>query len=339
MSDPIPVPVRRRKKRVVISARNRRKLESAKRRLDEATLQILYNNPQAASVIVPQYDTLKPCSDFVEEYFAAHPELAEQTVKERKRSLGILLSFLGPRPLTRELLEQFNASLHKSDYEPGGQWLVGAIVSTFVNWLFNTKRIPEDWRRGIKFPKAVPQQPRETFEKEEIEKLVIAAEGRPIGFIVLLASHCGYALIDACNLTWASVDMEKGVIQKNRQKTGEESIVTFDYGTPMRTAMEAQREDTIRALGSIQPGFPVCRWAYGNKHSIRTLFKRLCDKAGVPYRSFHSFRATLLTELGNSDVPMAISLKVAGLKSADQLIQYVTPQPEKIREQLNRVRK
>jgi integrase len=339
---PINIITKKRKRRVQFTTRQLRKAANRKRLLDEAIREMCYDNPAAAPVIFPQTE-LKSCKQLVEEYLALATNLAESTRIEKRRLLKIFSDWVGPRPLSRDLVEQFNAELHVAPFAEGTRWLTGRTLSAFLKWLFDGGHVQKDWTRGIRFPKPPRQKPRENYTQEEIERLLDAAGDRPIGFIIRLGFHTGWSLIDCCELLWSSVDMDKGILRKPRQKTGVESVVTFDFGTPMRAALEAQQQDTIRAFSSIQPGFPVCRHFYtptkpNGKLSASVMFRRLFETAGVKYRSFHSLRATMLTALGHSDAPLAVSLSVAGLRSPAQLMSYVTPQPEKIREHLRRLR-
>lgn len=338
MKDPVPVPVRRRKRRVLLTTRQISRLNNAKRRLDDATREILYERPEAAPAAIPDFGALKPVTTLVDEYFATHTTLAPKTVIERRRSLLQFARYIGPRNLSRELVESYAIELHKSDYSDYMKWFQGAAVAIFLNWLFDSARIPANWRRGIRFQKCPDQKAREPYTADEYRDLVELAGERPLGFIIKLGWHTGMSLVDCCDLLWSEVDMERCIITRKRRKTGIESITTPEFGGELYEALKIQKADTIAALGSIQPGFPVCRHSHDNKHSISVQFKRLVLAAELPYRSFHSFRSTMISHLTEHNTPLAIGMKMVGLKSPKQFIGYSKIKPESIRKQLWQIR-
>jgi integrase len=332
MTQPVPIPVRQRKKRVLIPSRLRQKLERRKRMLDEAVKEALYNNSDAVKIThTDTVNTIKPIKELAAEYLAASPELCAKTIELRRDAIDRLARFLGPRPLSRELLEEFNQQLHASEYAATTKAITGSIISSFIGWLYESDRIPKDWRKGIKWPSMPRQVPRKIYTEEEYKKLLETAGDGALGFVIRVAWHLGTAITDACNLEWRHVDMERGLIAKPRQKTSVEFMNVFDFGTDLHRALERQRAETIHVFGSIRPGFPVCKEAYQNKASVLVRFKQLCLKAGVEYRSFHSFRATYLTRVANSTAPLNVQLKLAGLANLNQLIAYVKTTPEDLR--------
>jgi len=336
MTQPIDLKVKR---RILITKAQRRRLENAKRRLLEAQQAILWNNPNAASEIFPHQVEVKTCRELVEDYLRlTSGHLKPKTVLEKHANLKVFTDWLGPRQLDREAVEMFNVDLHKIEWADSTKHLVGVAVASFLTWLYDSKRVKEDFRRGIKFPSQPRQKPRPIYSAEEVQKLVDAADDRPIGFIILLAYNTGMAISDCCNLTWGSIDMDKLTITRNRQKTDVEAIITVKFGSALHRALERQREDTIRAFNSCDPGLPVCRWAYQNKHGFYTLFRRLCAQCAIPYRSFHSFRATMATSLMNTGTPLNVALKVMGLRSVQQMVGYATTPAESIREHMERLR-
>lgn len=342
MSDnPVNIDVRRkpRKRRVLIRKADLDKLNYARQLLLKRQQEILWSNPDAASVVMPQSNEIKPATVLVEEYLKlTGAALAPSTMNDKVRNLKVFTDWLGPRPLTRETVELFNVDLHKAPFAEGTRWFVGTTFASFLNWLYDSKRIPEDFRRGVKFPRHPRQVPRPVYTPEEVKKLIEVAGDRPIGFVILLAYQTGMAITDATNLLWGQVDMDKLTITRNRQKTGVESVITVKFGSELHQALERQREDTIRAFNSCDKGLPVCRWAFGNKHAFYTLMKRLCKVAGIPYRSFHSFRSTMATDLANSNTPINVSLKVLGLRTVQQFMQYATTPVESVRAHMERLR-
>jgi len=339
-----PISIKTRRRRVALTTRQIRKLNNAKRRLAQVTQEVLYDNPNAASLVLPKSDEVKPCNVLVEEYFnIISPTLRPKTILEKRAALKRFSDYVGPRVLSRDVVEQFVKDLYEIDWGDSTKHLTGVTVKTLLNWLQDTGRIGSDCVKGIPWPKKPAQVARANFTKEEIDLLLETAGDRPIGWVVRLGYHTGFALTDACGLCWKSVDMERGVIHKPRQKTGVDATVTFDFGTPMRAALERQREDAIKAFGVASGEYPVCRHFYtpgkpNGKLSASVMFRRLCEKAGVEYKSFHSLRATMLTELAHSDAPLAVSMSVAGLRDPKQFLSYVSAQPEKIREQIRRMR-
>ncbi len=337
--DPIILTTKRRKRRVELTTRQIQKLSNRKRLLREAEQQILYERPQAVATVYPQSSEVKSCKILVEEYVTLiSPRLSPSTIIDKRRSIKIFTDYLGPQNFNREVVERFVKDLHEIDWMPGTRWLVGQHVAAFLKFLWDSRRIDDDWCRGIKWPEKPAQQPRPIYTPEEVKALVELAGDRPVGFILLLAYNSGLAISDACNLLWKEIDLEKLIIKHARNKTGVEAIIPIKFGSALHAAIERQRQDSIAAFGQATGDYPVCRWSHNNKHSFYTLFKRLCAQAGIKYRSFHSFRATMATDLVNSSTPLNVSLKVLGLRSVNQLMAYATTPPESIRTHMEKLR-
>ena len=153
--------------------------------------------------------------------------------------------------------------------------------------------------------------------------------------LVLWLSEMGTRITETLNVRWAApVDtlgirlVEGTVTMQVKRKRGQtERIQTFVLSDNMRAALKAIPETERR--GRL---FPM----WSSRQSAGQWFERLRAELGLETLSFHVFRHTMLTELGNSGADLATLKAFSGHESNQALLGYLHTDAETIRRAMER---
>jgi len=161
---------------------------------------------------------------------------------------------------------------------------------------------------------------RDVFSRDQVVTLVKTAQSDWRG-LILFGFFTGLRLSDAANLTWDSIDLEKGLLRLRTKKTG--VYVTI----PLHADLLAWLAQQPRGIGKA-PLFPSLHGASGaGKSGLSSQFKRIMEKAKIGGRilraatgkgrqqsslSFHSLRHSFVSALANAGVAPDLRQKLAG---------------------------
>jgi integrase len=321
--------------RKAITSKLQQKLERATRRMLSIQKEIAVRSQVGQFIQLPKCPNVpKTLWDNIAEYFQNN-KLSKKTENDRRVVLHRFAGVVGARPLSREVVEEWIRLQHKSSRADSTKAKESMDVAVFLKWLHESGRTPEYWHKGVKVIPAPPQQPRRPYTKLEYQRIVEVAEEqlstRHIGFIVKLGWHTGMALVDCCDLEWKHIDVDGCTITRPRTKTGQEAIIAYEFGGELDRAIRAQREEAIAVYDKATGILPVCRQAHRNKTNVSRLFKQVVEKAGIPYRSFHSWRGTFISHLVKSGTNLAVGMKMTGIKDPEVFAKYATVDAETIR--------
>ena len=174
---------------------------------------------------------------------------------------------------------------------------------------------------------------REPFSVEQVRRLVEVADVEWRG-LILTGFYAGIRLGDGSKLTWRNVDLERGLLTFQAQKTSRRK-----RGADKDTVVDLH-PDLAAYFANLQPGVPLAPIfpslhgrSVGSESGLSAAFRRLMDKAGVisPVRagkrqfralSFHSLRHTFCTQLHSAGVPMELRKALAGHSSDAMAANY-----------------
>lgn len=148
----------------------------------------------------------------------------------------------------------------------------------------------------------------------------------------------GMALVDACNLQWSDVDIDRGIIHVRRRKTGVESIIPLAADHHFLAVLRNRYPDRMKGVGT-WPSVNGNHYIENNlankivadSPQIHFRHRAWCKGAGVPEFKLHDFRATFITHaLASSADPANLSL-ITGHSEMESLKSYALPQQEVLR--------
>jgi integrase len=265
------------------------------------------------------------------------PEMAEEYMTEKagkrslgrdKTSLGNLAPVFGHKPLhliTKRDIEAYSRERASK--------VKGATVNrelALLRHLFNiaiekgyTDNNPA---RGFKKFPEVPWRHKFFFSESEIEKL-ISASAPHLRPILAVAFGTGLRKGDILGLKWTDVDLERGIISIQMQKTGEPIEIPL---IPM--LRDLLREMKSRAASSL---FVFSLGSSGQGiGDIKTAFRAALRRSGLitkGYR-FHDIRRTFARMLYNQGVILTKIQRLLGHKSVLTTERYLGVKFEETRE-------
>ena len=246
----------------------------------------------------------------------------------------------GAAPLDTLQVEEMQGFV---DYE-----LAAGKVPKTVSVTLKTLRVPLNvaLRQGLilQNPATVVEMPlvvseeREVFSIEQVRALVAAtgdpdlkltSDPRDWGTAVLLAFYLGARLGDAVNMSWASIDLQKGLITYIPQKTRRRKRALV---LPIHPALE---KHLLGLPASDDPGAMLCPTLKdkenGDRAWLAKQFAKVMHVAGIDSRlgekktgkgkrfnklTFHSLRHSFNSYLANQGVSQEIRQKLTGHTSA-----------------------
>lgn len=181
-------------------------------------------------------------------------------------------------------------------------------------------------------PKPAPVRLIAPYSQEEIRCILSAIIPDSISAkrdraIILLTFNTGLRGIDIRNLLLSDINWKKREVQIIQSKTKYPVTLPLS-GTSMNALADyilEERPETpeeavfVRALSPHTP--------FHGTSALDGIIEALCQKAGVrkkPYRSFHSLRRALATELSLAEIPLTSVSQMLGHQSIDSDVPYLS---------------
>jgi integrase len=235
------------------------------------------------------------------------------TIRDRaKLPLGIL---------TATDLRQYRDGLRAAGHSTATCNQLLKILSTPLEQARRLGLIPVNPAQGVAPLKETNAGKRDAFTIEQIRVLLEATEGTDWYGCILLGAFCGLRLMDAANLTWASVDLDAALLSTRTAKS--------DVGVtvPLHPALLAWLRSRTRGIGKA-PLLPALAGKSGaGKSGLSMAFKRLMLRAGIVGEIarqgsgagrttntlyFHSTRHFFVSALSAEGVPSDVRQRLAG---------------------------
>ncbi len=192
-------------------------------------------------------------------------------------------------------------------------------LKALFRWATEEGLITANPMGGIPLPHA-PEEPIETYTKDEFRKLYENANSERDRGLLLFLYDTGARSTEAAKLTWPCVDLEKRQAQIVKGKGQRTRTVPFGELTGVSfRLLSLSGSDSLLVFPS--------RSGKALTHSgVRQMVKKLCTKSGVPLRHeiVHAFRHTSacnLLEATNGDI-MYVK-QVLGHSSINTTLKYV----------------
>jgi integrase len=296
------------------------------RRLAEQALQAIRGDIVRGSFKLRRIEERRTFAEMAEEYIAEKAE--KRSLGRDKTSFGNLTPAFGKKPLhliTRRDIEAYSRERASK--------VKGATVNrelALLRHLFNIaiEKGYTDYNpaRGFKrFPEA-PWRQKFFFSESEIEKL-IAASAPHLRPILAVAFGTGLRKGDILGLKWADVDLDRGIISIQMQKTGEPIEIPL---IPMLRDLLQQKK--------FQAGLSQFVFSLGSSGQrigdIKTAFCAALRRSGLAAKGyrFHDIRRTFARMLYSQGVILTKIQRLLGHKSVLTTERYLGVKFEETRE-------
>jgi integrase len=243
------------------------------------------------------------------------------------------------RDIKRAEVQRFLAEKRKQGLSGssvhGIRTALGKVLQAAVDWEY----IEENPARGIRLGDRTPSQERVYLMPEQISPL-LSSLSEPCRTLVTLAVLTGLRIGELLALRWKHVDFLRGAIQVRETfsegrfgspKT-KSSRRDVPMSQPVKEALLAQRRDRAvtdptELIFQSRAGTPV-----NPKNLLRRELQPACRKLQLPVISWHSFRhthATLLGEVGESIKTTQAILGHSHLETTLNVYTHAIPESQK----------
>ena len=197
--------------------------------------------------------------------------------------------------------------------DPGHARSLFSRLRGFYKALRQLKVIPGtyDPLLGLSVPrlKAQPGTDRRQFSDSEVERLLAHAATAEERCLILLGSQAGLKSGEACGLQWADVQLTETALTVQGR--------TVPKGGLLDEALRvwARKHGGLLAAGDVLP--------WRETSAVNARLRRVCDRAGVPYRPYTALRSGYALRLWQSTHDPVVMIEHLGLGSLKAVEAYV----------------
>lgn len=230
---------------------------------------------------------------------------SSETVRQYCYDVKLFLRHVGKKPWKVDKNDIISFLVHlkrEHNYRNTTLYRKLACLMTFYRFLVDNGYVNENVVDKVDRPKLSKRLPT-ALTKEEIEKLLEAAENERDKLIVRTLYSTGVRVSELCNLKWDDIDLNSGEVRV-RGKGNKERIVLMDVET--LNLLKKYREK----YPSSEKVFPV------SPRTVQRIIKKLAEKAGIRKKCTpHALRHSLATHLLEKGVDIRIIQELLGHSS------------------------
>lgn len=285
----------------------------------------------------PRADTLH---NWIEEYFSLRlAGLHKSTQYKQRLALERFEIFVANRPLTRQLMLEWQYALGKLGYGAGYYNRHLVFLRGFLRWAEKNELVPEVLRKCIVLKPEPKHPPLPLFTDDEYERIKVATKGTPYQYLAILGYRAGMTPIDGCMLRWENVDLEKLFIKASRMK-----MITrqpAEYEVPIIAGSDLhevllERAKLKTAYGNDNDNYvhPYLASFYripNGSRRVTEYFEDLFRRMGIKNKTFKQLRNTFCSALANTEGNMALACRMTGHSDPKTFMAYVKPDPNALR--------
>ncbi|NOY42728.1 MAG: tyrosine-type recombinase/integrase [Planctomycetes bacterium] len=273
-----------------------------------------------------------------EERIKVHPEdegITRGTFNDYKRVCQRMSDILGKDAIVEDLTHDDFGQIRKTIAKTRGPVAIGSFITRArvpFAWALKNDIIERQVRYGSKFNKPSSKdllknrnkQAEKFFEADELRALIDGAS-QPLKSMILLAANAAYGNSDVGNLPKKAIDLEAGIVEFPRPKTGEyrrcllwpETVASLREWYAMRPKAKQRKDEGLAFLTKYGAS-----WATEtNDNPVSKEFAKLAKrlKLNKRFRGFYSIRHTFRTvaddAVDTTAVAVVMGHKLPGMAS------------------------
>ena len=296
------------------------------RRLAEQALQAIRGDIVRGSFKLRRIDERRTFGEMAEEYIAEKAE--KRSLGRDKTSFGNLTPVFGKRALhliTRRDIEAYSRD-RASKVKGATINRELALLRHLFNIAIDKGYTDHNPARGFKRYPEAPWRHKFFFSESEIGRL-ISASAPHLRPILAVAFGTGLRKGDILGLKWRNVDLDRGIISIEMQKTGE----------PIEIPLIPMLRDLLRQMRS-RAGLSQFVFSIGSSGqgigNIKTAFRAALRRSGLVVKGyrFHDIRRTFARMLYNQGVILTKIQRLLGHKSVITTERYLGVKFEETKE-------
>lgn len=235
-----------------------------------------------------------------------------------------LVKTIGTRPLNVETYAEHLQSLWENG-TPMAYRKARSFINTFFNWSVMAGYLDRNIDRLVSKPQ-IKRKPKsvDQFVLPAEYELLKKSENAAARWIFILGWSSGQRLSDLCMLEWDMVDLVKGEINWDQQKTGGDAITIILPNSDLHQELVRLQAEVEVGTWKAKYVCPKMATMFRFNHSqTSTWVKTQMLKCGVK-KTAHCLRHSLCSRLMNSPgVSIASAMAITGHKDVGNLLRYV----------------
>ena len=153
--------------------------------------------------------------------------------------------------------------------------------------------------------------------------------------IMTFGYKTGWRKSEICNLTWAQVDRNQGIVRLEAGETKNNEGRTVYLDDELKEVFQQQWE-IRKQKGILTPYVFLNKKGTGPVQDIRSTWFKAIAKAGLPARLFHDLRRTAVRNMVRSGVPERVAMMISGHRTRSVFDRYNIVNDADLKEASNR---
>lgn len=272
-----------------------------------------------------QYGEIPKLKDFSGDYI----KHVRDTIKRRswgryEYSLNHLIELYGDKKLseiTPKDIDDFK-EVRSKDVKPA---TVNRELST-LRQIFNLARRWEKFygENPVTISGLLPEEnSKERILSIEEERKLLSFSNLYLKPIISTALQTGMRKSEILTLRWSNVDLENGVITIDQTNTKSKKTRRIPVSSSLKTLIIEQK---LKSGGNEFVFLSLAGVPYKNHESLKGVFERACEKAGITGFRFHDLRHTAATRMIERGASIVAVSKILGHSDLKMTMRYSHPE-------------
>jgi integrase len=280
-------------------------------------------------------------AEFIEYWlFEVKYDEVNKSTTERYESIlrihivGSRIGILPLRAIKPSTIQSWYSELTSLSTPPSTIKNIQKVLHLALEYAVSIGLLSSNPSQRISLPKATNKSLKQGYSLAELGSMFKSCRYYKNGFLIPLAFFTGLREGELLELRWENIDfgsrmvkIEKSVkLVKDIKTAKRESLIQPTKNENSQRYMKFNKK-SIQILQEHQEDKGLVFHTASNKHinpnNVRMLTKRICKKANVEYRRFHSLRGSYATHLYNLSTPMRNISELLGHSSIKITEDYI----------------